>query len=169
MTLAALLLGWLVPGAGHLLLSRTRRAIIIFVTLTATFWSGMAIGGVTTIDPRAERWWFIAQMLNGISGVGAWHMQNQLHAEIEPLARKAAIKDAAATGQRGSVGLQPYIDRELAEDGLGLGPPGDTVARAYSGVAGLLNLLCIFDVVMLSMIGVRGEGPIRQGAGKDQQ
>mgnify|MGYP000853354412 CR=1 FL=1 len=33
----------------------------------------------------------------------------------------------------------------------------DNVARAYAGIAGLLNLLCIFDATILALMGRFGE------------
>ena len=45
----------------------------------------------------------------------------------------------------------------LADKGLSLSYPADTVARAYAGVAGMLNLMCIFDAVMLAAMGRFGE------------
>jgi hypothetical protein len=41
--------------------------------------------------------------------------------------------------------------------GLALATPMDNAARAYTGIAGLLNLLCIFDVVALSLMGAASE------------
>jgi hypothetical protein len=37
--------------------------------------------------------------------------------------------------------------------------PAAGVARAYTGIAGMMNLLCIFDVLMLGLMGVWGEPP----------
>jgi len=41
----ALLLGWLIPGAGHLLLGKRLRALLLFVSITAMFAIGVALGG----------------------------------------------------------------------------------------------------------------------------
>ena len=53
--LVALIVAWLIPGAGHVYLGRTVRGIIIFLTISATFWTGVALGGVMTVDYRGER------------------------------------------------------------------------------------------------------------------
>lgn len=50
---------------------------------------------------------------------------------------------------------------QLAERGLLPVNPADTVARAYSGVAGLMNLMCMFDVMLMSVMGIRGEPKLR--------
>ncbi len=58
------LLGWAVPGGGHLLLKEQKRAVIIFVTITATFLIGLYIGSIGVIDPVGARPWYIAQIMN---------------------------------------------------------------------------------------------------------
>jgi hypothetical protein len=37
--------------------------------------------------------------------------------------------------------------------------PTLNVARPYAGIAGMLNLLCIMDAVVLAFMGVYGEPP----------
>ncbi|HPS52426.1 MAG TPA: hypothetical protein PLK08_02640, partial [Phycisphaerae bacterium] len=81
--LTATLLAWALPGMGHVFLGRAKRGIIICVTITALFWSGIAVGGVMTIDSRYEKWWFYAQILNGASGVISWLRSEREFREIE--------------------------------------------------------------------------------------
>ena len=40
---SALILGWLIPGAGHLLTRHWIRAVLVFVAITAMFWLGLAM------------------------------------------------------------------------------------------------------------------------------
>lgn len=40
-----MVLAWLIPGAGHVLVGDVRRGAILFVTLTAMFAIGIAFGG----------------------------------------------------------------------------------------------------------------------------
>lgn len=42
---SALLVGWLVPGAGHLLTGRWVRGLLLFVSIAAMFWLGIAMQG----------------------------------------------------------------------------------------------------------------------------
>lgn len=42
---SALIIGWLVPGAGHLLTGRWVRALLLFVSIAAMFWLGIAMQG----------------------------------------------------------------------------------------------------------------------------
>lgn len=148
MPIVALLLAWIVPGAGHLYLGRLRRGVILLVTIAALFWAGVGMGGVMTVDSRAERWWFIADMCAGIHGLVGYHMQRQVYRQIEDdLGAGAVTSDDMS------------IDEWLQEKKIALVHPVDNVARAYAGIAGLLNLLCIFDATILALLGRFGEPP----------
>jgi hypothetical protein len=138
MPLLAAILAWLVPGAGHIYLGRPVRGIVIFITIAATFWGGVAMGGVMTVDPETERWWFASEMLTGVHGLVAWQRTRAVYREIGSL-------DPLST------------DAALAAKGIVLVEPTSTVARAYSGIAGLLNILCVFDATLLALMGVTGE------------
>ncbi len=159
-----LVLGYLIPGAGHLLLGRPVRALIIFVVIAATFWAGVSVGGVMTVDRQAERWWFCAQVLSGAHGLVAWQMNERIYVNLEKKMEQDSnyqLRMRRATQAQADVVHQASVEQFLADDGLALVPPADTVARAYSGVAGMLNLMCVFDAFLLALMGVRGE-PTKQ-------
>jgi len=160
--LIALLLAWLVPGAGHAYLGRTRRAVIIFLTVSATFWAGVAMGGVMTVDHQAERWWFIAEMFTGVHGLIGWHRAQRVYDKV-PIDRELEMSSSAEADP--SLHQQMLIDAAMQAKGVVLVHPTDTVARAYAGVAGLLNLLCIFDATMLALMGIAGE-PVAEGVAR---
>jgi TM2 domain-containing membrane protein YozV len=152
MAALAVLLAWLVPGLGHVYMGRVARGIVIMVAVSATFWAGMGLGGAMTVDPQNERWWFIADMFTGVQGVGAWQYEQRTLNDV--IAKNDLPADAAINPR--------YIynlDQVLQQKGIALVTPVETIARAYSGVAGLLNLLCIFDVLMLCLMGEHTEPP----------
>jgi len=165
--LVALVLAWLIPGAGHVYIGRARRGFIIFLIIGATFWAGVAMGGVMTVDYQNERWWFIADMFTGTHGLIGWRLQKAAYGRLQAKIsqdsefRKLAEPLYYQNNQRSRDELrhlrQMFTDKYLAAGNLALVTPTDTVARAYAGVAGLLNLMCIFDAVMLSLLGVAGE------------
>lgn len=153
------LLAWIIPGAGHVYIGRTVRGIIIFVTVAATFWTGIAIGGVMTVDKENERWWFIGEMCTGVHGLVSWQRQTRQLNRLD-------IPPPAAPGSAKALQRQIEIDAQLAPDGLASVYPQDVVAHAYAGIAGLLNLMCIFDAVILSLIGIHGESDLSAGGKK---
>lgn len=165
MPLLALLLAWLIPGAGHLYLRRWARGIIIMVVIGGTFWTGVAFGGVLTVDYNAERWWFYAQSLTGVHGLVGWHRQQQVYEQMgrDPKFIAAYERVGRESPAAQSQAVQGLVDEYMVAKGYALVTPTDTVARAYSGVAGLLNLMCIFDAVLLSLMGIRGEMPLPAG------
>ncbi len=65
-------LAWLLPGAGHLYLGERHRGVIFLVVIAATFWGGVAMGGVTdTLDPHKQTAWFMAQISTGAHALAA--------------------------------------------------------------------------------------------------
>jgi hypothetical protein len=114
------LLAWLIPGLGHIYLGQRGRGLVCLVTITATFWTGVAIGGVrSTIDPHNRKLWFLAQLGTGGNAMAGYGF-HRLVAD-NPL-RKG----------------QQYVTAQWAAVDVG---------THYTGVAGLLNLLVIFDAV----------------------
>ncbi|HUU82560.1 MAG TPA: DUF6677 family protein [Phycisphaerae bacterium] len=113
------LLAWLVPGLGHFFVGERVRGLIYLITITVTFWGGIAIGGVRdTVDPKGRTTWFMAQTCAGLNGLAAygWAESLRQHPEAGP----------AEPGHHRSV----------------------ETAVVYTGVAGLLNLLAILDALV---------------------
>ena len=126
------LLSWIVPGLGHLFLGDRGRGIVLLVTITATFWSGVAIGGVTsTVDAKEHTLWFAAQLCTGGNTGAAYLLGQSVRADLLEVRGKKQ-KPLPAHWISAEVGVH------------------------YTGVAGLLNLLVILDAM------VRAERPIRR-------
>ena len=163
---AALLAGalaWFIPGAGHVYLRRSARGVILCIIIHALFWTGLAFGGVFTVEPLKQRWLLAAQAGTGASCLAAWYRQE--------LTRRSIAEDLGIrpTPPRGRADAQAWWDaytRELAERKIALVYPTGGVARAYSGIAGMLNFMCIFDAFMLGLIGRFGEPPPEPAAAK---
>ncbi len=118
------LLAWLIPGMGHIYLGFRRRGLILLVTITLTFWMGVAIGGVRgTVDPNNRRAWFAAELCTGVNALAALY----IHYNLGMVPRAAPNRS----------GRQEYVGHWLAVD----------VGIHYAGVAGLLNVLVILDAV----------------------
>ena len=106
------LAGWLVPGAGYLLLKETKRAIIIFTTITLTFSIGLYIGSIGVIDPVGSKFPYAGQLINSPAvAIIGYHT-------------------------RGG-GYNVY------------GKPRE-IGQLYTGLAGMLNLLCIINAIYLA-------------------
>lgn len=146
------ILAWIVPGAGHWYLGRRVRAVILFAVIQGLFWTGVALGGIFTVNPREEAWWSRAQLCTGLSGVASWIRQDR---EFKDIVEK--LQSDAAKGLGRTEDHADRIDAALAKRHEALAPPTSDVALVLSGVAGMLNLMCIFDAVLLSLMGRYGE------------
>jgi len=60
-----LILGWLVPGAGHFLLGRRPQAIVFFLAITLTYLFGMYLTEFTSVSPERHPFYFAALVFNG--------------------------------------------------------------------------------------------------------
>ena len=66
-TYAALIVGWLVPGAGHLLTGRWVRALLLFVSISAMFWLGIAMQGKLYVPNTGD----VLEMLGFVGDFGS--------------------------------------------------------------------------------------------------
>lgn len=162
----AAVLAYLVPGAGHFYLGRKLRGAILFVTICATFWTGMFIGGPLTVDYYNDRIWFFADVCAGAQGLYGWQRQKAIYAkafdetglDFETGHRRYLKGTSDNPGDEAAYAM--IIDDKLEKEGIALSHmPTVNVARPYAGIAGMLNLLCIMDAVVLAMMGVYGEPP----------
>jgi len=82
------LLGWLLPGAGHLFIGERARGVIFVLAIGLTYWGGVAIGGVeNTINVQERRLWFIGQICTGGHALATMAWDRAL--ESEPGERRA--------------------------------------------------------------------------------
>ena len=126
------MLAWVVPGAGHFYLGMYLRGIIIFLTIGGLFWTGVAIGGVrSTVDPQHNKPWFVGQMITGVNGLAALSL------------RRSVYGDAPGGVTGPALGRSALKTRDIG--------------IVYSGVAGLLNLLVVFNAMVRSF-----SGPIKE-------
>ncbi len=58
------LLGWIVPGGGHVMLGKRKHAAVIFVTIALTLGIGLYIGSIGVINPVGAKPWYVAQVMN---------------------------------------------------------------------------------------------------------
>ncbi|MHC5111127.1 MAG: DUF6677 family protein [Planctomycetota bacterium] len=114
------ILSWVLPGLGHFLIGDRTRGLILLTVITVTFWSGIAIGGVRdTIDTKQRKLWFTAQMCAGGNALVAYTWNTSQR------------KSDAVKGIRANPAHWAHIE----------------IGVHYTGVAGLLNILVIFDAI----------------------
>jgi len=168
----ALVLAWLVPGLGHVLLGERARGVIFAVTIHGLFAAGMLIAGVRAINPPEQQIWTYTQFLTG------WPM---LVANSVEKSQMAKFRQSMETLQRDGVEMpdgqfltRPPVDDDsqtAIADRIRFGkeaikrypllsnhPKVHDIGAVYCGIAGMLNLLVMFDV-LLRITGSTREKP----------
>ena len=64
---AAFFLGWLVPGAGHLLLGRPVKAAVLFVILAGLYVSGLYLSGWRLVSFDDNPFYYVGQYGSGVT------------------------------------------------------------------------------------------------------
>lgn len=131
-------LAWLLPGLGHWWIGDRPRALIFFIVTAVTFWGGVAVGGVrSVVTPKENGLWIAAQLCMGSQAIGALY-----------------------------VGRQFAPQRKGDPDTFKAPWPSSDIGVVYAGVAGLLNLLIILDVlarVETRQAAILARSPPRRG------
>jgi len=109
----------MLPGLGHVYVGQKARGIIFMTVIAMTFWGGVAIGGVkSTVLPSERQAWFMAQVCTGVHAAAVMALASHIP-DHKPYEHS------------------PYWAYAPAAD----------IAVVYTGVAGLLNVLVVFDVL----------------------
>ncbi len=139
----AAVLAFLVPGAGHYYQGRRNKAYLFAVCILSLFFLGLFVGQGRVVyaawNPDEYRIQFPAQMCVGIPAFPA-AIQGWMH------------RDDAKRGDRGGDGTWSWstfmaapVDRNELSQWHFSTSAGFELGSLYTAVAGLLNLLAIFD------------------------
>jgi hypothetical protein len=152
----ALVLAWACPGLGHFILGYRARGIIFAAFIHGLFAAGLLIAGIRAINPPDQAIWTYTQFLTGWPMLVANRLEHNSRAEIaalhdeylrdrppadQPDQREAAAKDFIAK--------HPLFAHH---------PKVQDIGAVYCGIAGMLNLLVMFDV-LLKITGSIREDP----------
>ena len=132
-TAAAIVLAWLLPGAGHVLLGRVGRGIAFAALIFGSFGLGLAHDGRLALHDRRQPFLTALQVVANV-GVGPADLLARLSVYHEP----AYVLPADFADPRYDHRLS--ILRRRTESGLSI------YGTAYLWTAGLMNLLLLFDV-----------------------
>lgn len=145
------------PGAGHLVLGRTKRAVFVSVGVMGLFLFGLLIGGIDAIDSRNDKIWFYGQALVGVPTIAVDYIhQNQFKATdpANPNLIRSGLPGEHRVVQNGQPVWLPLTDEQMAS---GMGPPNvpalgriNEIAMLSIVLAGMLNLIVFLDALMPS-------------------
>ena len=172
----ALVLAWAVPGLGHLVLGERARGIVFGLTIHLLFAAGLLLGGIKAINPPDQLIWTYTQFLAGWpmlianraettldrknipdpAGMGGYVSQFDLELRAYQNQRKDLLQNPEA---RQALAAKAFTENPL----LTYHPKVQDVGAVYCGIAGMLNLLVMFDV-LLRITGAVREEPGRKKA-----
>ncbi len=136
----AALLGWLVPGVGHLYQGRTSKGIAIFLSVSLLFIFGLQLSGGKAVycsfrSPDV-RWQFIGQAFVGSAAIPAVVQNRVVRGQeadpasmIKPLMGGKFAPPIAGERRQWHADYHAYFQ----------------MGTLYTFVAGLLNMFAIFD------------------------
>jgi hypothetical protein len=137
----AAVLAWLWPGAGHLYQRRYAKGILFMVCVLVTFFFGLTLGGghvvYASLNKADRRWQYLCQL-----GVGAPALPALLQAHRVRSGQTPLFADVMAPPKE----IESSQDRpdDLSEWHLHLHSYFE-LGTLYTMIAGLLNILAIYD------------------------
>ena len=154
----AALLAWLLPGAGHFYQRRYAKGMLFMVCVLGTYFFGLSLGGGHVVyaswkkDDR--RWQYFCQLGAGLPALPALEQARRVRNGDQPLFDKALPgfmtppKDAPrGAGEGGDELAQWNLEYKWKFE----------LATLYTMIAGLLNILVIYDAYGGPMILVEEE------------
>jgi hypothetical protein len=102
----ALLLAWLLPGAGHWYAAQRTRAVLYALTVIGTFVVGVWMGGLATVSVSGHKWAFLLQMFDGPISIAVAVASHMAEAAREAaLAAGDAVTSAPTPSRLTDLGL----------------------------------------------------------------
>ncbi|MGL6194694.1 MAG: DUF6677 family protein [Thermoguttaceae bacterium] len=152
--LIAGLLTWIFPGLGHFYQGRYFKCILFALCTTPTFFIGCYLGSSKDIGfarnvywswrPGDKRLFFIPQSCFGPAAVLAWVQSSRVNKGLEPVLNGAMAPPLlnAHNVPKDKRGWPPTLDEIIAKLGVYF-----EIGTIFTVVAGLMNLLIIFDAI----------------------
>jgi TM2 domain-containing membrane protein YozV len=117
--LFAVVLGWFLPGLGHISLGQKRRGFLIMFGIFFLVLCGVLVGGIDAVDHTNDGLWFIAQVWCGPVVIGV-DMLTQFFIVPLPISERATL-----------VGLSH----------------ANEIGTLFIAMAGLMNFVAMLDVL----------------------
>ncbi len=163
---AAPVMAWLAPGLGHFIIGERARGLVLGLTIYLLFAGGLFMGGIRAINPEDQPIWTYTQFLSGWPMLIANQLQKAAVAQVGDMTHQGSLmedwKADQAAGAGGGETTQQEIVRTkafiAAHPLFSYHPKVQDMGSVFCGIAGMLNLLVIFDVI-LRVTGSAREDP----------
>jgi hypothetical protein len=134
------LAGWVLPGAGYLLIGQRARSLTVCMTILLLFVLGLLIGGVRVVDPPAT----VNRPLNAVLDK-PWYIGQILAGPVTLLTSWIGAESRAADSGRSPEAKDPAELKEQGRYYWVSHARSNEIGTLYTAVAGMLNLLTIID------------------------
>ncbi len=94
----ALLLAWLLPGAGHWFIGLRTRAVLFGAAVIGILAAGIAMGGLATVSVYGHKWAFLLQVFDGPLALAAAVGQHLVQKAVTAGTAAAWLKGLATPG-----------------------------------------------------------------------
>ena len=163
LSLLAIPLAWLVPGAGHMLIGQRTRGIVFCITIHLMFAAGLLISGIRAINPPDQAIWTYTQFMAGWPTLVAWRIEKNSALEMNDLQKRylqdypGRDSDVRTLSDSNDENARQEARQRLIEHShafitqnpnFSYVPKVQDVGSVYCGIAGMLNLLVFFDVLL---------------------
>lgn len=128
------------PGLGHMLNGEVRRGVCVAAGIMGLFLSGLLVGGISTIDAKENRPWFLGQALVGPSSFLVDYIHQSHFKVIDPVTKQLR---------------SPYPGEGRGPNGVAVTPGTPTYTKSigkmnelgtlFTTVAGMINVIVILD------------------------
>jgi hypothetical protein len=167
----ALVLAWLVPGLGHMLIGHKGRGLLFMLGIHGLFAAGLLMGGIRVINPPDQPIWTYTELMTGWPMLVARSVEKASRVELGDHSPQYSTGSNEYKGQ-----LQIKFDQEAPpretlkqkqaraiqyiqeHPNFAYDPRIQDVGSVYCGIAGMLNLLVMADV-FLRIIGAKRPQP----------
>lgn len=140
-------LAWLVPGAGHLYQRRFAKGALFMVCILSTFFFGLSLGGghvvYASLVKEDMRWHYFCQVAVGAPALPALLQTHRVRGGKEPLLNGIMAPPRNVTNSDDPISVQRD---ELAQWHRHYHSYFE-LGTLYTMIAGLLNILAIYDAV----------------------
>ena len=96
------ILGWILPGMGHISIGHNRRGILIMSGVMFLVFCGVLIGGIDAVDHKNDGLWFIAQVWCGPIVIGVDLLNQALVASL-PTSQRATLVGLSHANEIGTL------------------------------------------------------------------
>lgn len=136
MNWVAAIMGWLVPGLGHMWIGHVHRGVFAMAGVLGLFLGGVLLGGVGVVDRKDNGLWFIAQAGAGpVAFAADW--ANSTWVKTGAVGE---MLDAPPTMVPRSTGAKVSSLRSVTSV--------HEIAMLYCSLAGLMNVVVLLDALV---------------------